>query len=231
MEQKIIERGTQRWFIRKDSDDHLGPADHERGLEPIMRALMPEGGVFLDIGAHVGHWSIRLASKAERVIAVEPNPQTLIVLGTNIGLNGLDNVEVHPYAASDHDAGIVGLLDPNGRIGGGSVVSDEVALAHVVAEEMLARTMRIDTLDLARVDLVKIDVEGAEADVLRGMMATIERCRPTMVIEMHHLIYPGQGIEEDVAEALADAAYTHREVYALGESVYWLARHVESVDT
>jgi hypothetical protein len=36
---------------------------------------------------------------------------------------------------------------------------------------------------------VKIDVEGAESSVLQGMTATIERCRPPMLIEVMPYAY------------------------------------------
>ena len=45
----------------------------------------------------------------------------------------------------------------------------------------------IDDLTLTP-DFVKIDVEGSEMGVLRGMMATIERCKPVFMIEFD----PGQ---------------------------------------
>jgi hypothetical protein len=41
------------------------------------------------------------------------------------------------------------------------------------------------TLDI-RPDFLKIDVEGSESDVLTGARETIRRCRPKMLIELHH---------------------------------------------
>ena len=44
-------------------------------------------------------------------------------------------------------------------------------------------TMALDDLDLERVSVVKIDVEGAEGIVIDGATRTIERHRPTFVME------------------------------------------------
>jgi FkbM family methyltransferase len=48
--------------------------------------------------------------------------------------------------------------------------------------ETMVPVIPIDDLALAP-EVVKIDVEGLEVEVLRGMVATIERCRPVFMIE------------------------------------------------
>ena len=44
-------------------------------------------------------------------------------------------------------------------------------------------TLALDDLDLDRVSVIKIDVEGAEGIVIDGALGTIERHRPTFVME------------------------------------------------
>jgi FkbM family methyltransferase len=41
----------------------------------------------------------------------------------------------------------------------------------------------LDNLDLDPVDFIKLDVQGSELDALRGAAATLERDRPTLMIE------------------------------------------------
>lgn len=226
-EQKIETADGLRWLMRKGTDDHLGPHPHESSLEPILTALLPTDGTFLDVGAHVGHWSLRLATRAGRVIAIECNPDTLWALGVNIGLNGFDHIEVVPLAASDTTGDRIELWDPNGLVAGGSLTSRPSEASG--EKRVTATTTRIDDLDLTP-NLVKIDVEGAEVRVLWGMQATIEAHRPVMVIEMHHRLYPDAGIAEDVTKLLDHWHYDHRRIYALGEAEYWLARPQESLE-
>jgi hypothetical protein len=45
----------------------------------------------------------------------------------------------------------------------------------------------LDALDLPKVDFIKVDVEGHELAVLRGAVATLERCMPTLLVEIDPL--------------------------------------------
>ena len=67
----------------------------ERIAGDLLRRFMPESGVFFDIGANVGWYSLHLAqSRPEaQVYAFEPLPTTYEWLKRNIALNGLANLE------------------------------------------------------------------------------------------------------------------------------------------
>ena len=55
------------------------------------------------------------------------------------------------------------------------------------AEELIeieAELKPLDDFALGGVDFIKIDVEGHEVEVLLGAAATIERCRPMVLIEL-----------------------------------------------
>ena len=59
----------------------------------IWNAISPalnEGSVFLDVGAHIGYFSMKASRKAGRtgrVLAFEPNPETLVLLRDNVRVN------------------------------------------------------------------------------------------------------------------------------------------------
>jgi FkbM family methyltransferase len=168
--------------------DQLGPDPHEQDLWPILEGLLPEGGVFLDVGAHVGHWSLRLASKASRVIAVEANPVTASTLRRNIAMNDLGGkISVNEIAAWDEGA-MLRLEDPYNQVAGGStrvlplrdgpLNGDGVVMAARL-DEVLA--------SVDRLDLVKLDVEGADIHAIDGMAGLLERYRPALFVELHDI--------------------------------------------
>lgn len=172
-----------------ETDDHLGFDPHEASLEPTLRELLGHG-VFLDVGAHIGRWSLRLSGQAKHVWSVECNPETLAALRHNIKVNGLKTkVTVLDVAAWDSRT-FLNMEDPNGKRRGGS----NRVLAWETAPE---RPMGIpaapldDFLAEARgITLVKLDVEGADLHALRGMRETLKRERPVLFIERHdHLGY------------------------------------------
>ena len=200
---------------RPGTDDHLASDPHEQGVWEQLQQLCPADGVFVDVGAHVGRYSVRMARTVQKVFAVEPNPPSLDGLRENVMLNGLLNVEVVPYAASDR-IGTVDLFDPKGVESSGS--------SYVVPGEMY----RTDTLDRLigrrqpRIDLMKIDVEGHEGAVLRGARGILDTQRPHLYIEMHDRMY-GDQIRHDVLNELDRALYVWEEVYVLNDCWYLLA--------
>ena len=63
-----------------------------------------QGDMVIDIGAGIGDFTISVASRANRVIAVEPDPGRLVLLRENLLANDVKNVIVLPLAAKNlHD--------------------------------------------------------------------------------------------------------------------------------
>src|SRR5438132_1369419 len=69
------------------------------------------GDVVVDAGAHIGLYTLRAATKAATVVAVEPDPSNRSLLERNIRLNGFSNIIVVPKALSS-------LRDANAVAGG-----------------------------------------------------------------------------------------------------------------
>src|SRR5712691_9183421 len=88
---------------------------YTRGNEPQdPRAMGPNremhqevdrmsGETAIDIGAHIGSYTLRMAKTFRQVIAFEPNPFNRYILGLNLQLNKNVNVQVEEAALSDHD--------------------------------------------------------------------------------------------------------------------------------
>lgn len=205
---RIMRHSGLRWLVDDASPcgDMLG-LGHEELLDPHVLGLLPEGGVFLDVGAHVGHYTLRAAGKASRVIAVEADPGTAERLGRNLALNSITNVTVHNVAAWDERTELH-LHSPNGHERDGSTRvlagGEGPATTAVPLDDLLAGEGRIDA--------VKLDVEGADLHALRGMAKTLARCRPALFIE-DHSIY-GYYERKDLDALLAELGYTWRDLPA-----------------
>jgi FkbM family methyltransferase len=200
---KVVEADGLLWVDRGNkTGDALGWSDHEKELLHIVDSLLPEGGVFLDVGAHVGHYTLRLASKASRVYAVEANPGTASTLRRNLALNDIGNVVVMEMAAWDEEARLR-LEDPGHQIDGGStrVLPDENG--EVQAHRLDAEYLVLNYAD--RVDLVKIDVEGADIHVINGLTGLLAKHKPTLFIECHDIY--GYYQRADLEAALEAAGY------------------------
>jgi FkbM family methyltransferase len=135
----------------------------------FITAELPVGGVFLDIGANVGLYSIVAADKAGpegTILAFEPNPPVYERLRTNVLLNAPGpGAPITPIqrAVTDRDTHVE-FLDPGGNLGEGRVIgpggTDIVGTIIKVPGAKL-----LDILieqNVSEVDIVKIDIEGHE---------------------------------------------------------------------
>jgi FkbM family methyltransferase len=128
------------------------------------------GDVFVDVGANVGGYTVRLGKKFRRVLAVEPNPKASETLRRNIELNGLSNVVVIDAAVSDKVGDATMYVPSSGKTTRSSIIEK--------FKEGRSFTVQTTTLDALldgyeRIDLLKVDAEGAEIDVLRGADRTL----------------------------------------------------------
>jgi FkbM family methyltransferase len=160
-----------------------------------FRVLPSEARLFLDIGANDGisARSFRLFNKTTPILSIEANPCHEGALERTKAT--LDLFDYKLMAAGERRGELV-LHTPVFR---GIALTAYAAIDRSEAEQRLRQDMPssrgrlkfietvvpvhpIDDLTLTP-DFVKIDVEGFEIEVLRGMMATIERCKPVFMIE------------------------------------------------
>ncbi|MEX2582353.1 MAG: FkbM family methyltransferase [Gemmatimonadota bacterium] len=144
----------------------------ERWVEP--------GSHVLDVGAHVGYYTLlsaRLAGPEGRVCAFEPDPRNCAHLRRHLAINRLANAEVVQGAVSNED-GVARF-----RFGSGS------GTGHLSDDG----TIEVETLSLdafcglrgLQPDFIKIDTEGAEVRVLEGARRTLLAHRPAIVLSTH----------------------------------------------
>jgi FkbM family methyltransferase len=180
---------------------------YEPELREIFRAVLPIGGIALDIGANVGWHTLlmaRLVGENGRVMAAEANPSVRNRLQDNLNFNRFGQVEVLPYAIADSE-GTVDFYGPevdDAESANGYVITDGAEAKNGIIR---VETRRIDSIVSAvkidRLDLVKIDVEGFEWPVLRGGEQTIAKLRPHIIFEYDAESSPrGRGDPRVIAE-------------------------------
>ncbi len=157
-----------------------GSSFHERELRPFINL---DHGVFIDVGANIGKFSIILGKKMGRlgkIIAVEPHPSNFAILKKNILLNKLKNVIPQNIALSDSNGKLKLYIDKEGT-GGHSLGVKRGESAITVEADTMDNMIR--KLKIKKVDLIKIDVEGAEALVLKGAKNILKTSHPKIAFE------------------------------------------------
>ena len=92
---------------------------HQRDVWSYLRARIQPGDVVLNVGAHVGLYTLGAAAWSApngRVIAFEPNPETRKILTGHVRRNRLsDRIEVLEMAAGARDGEAEFVVEPLGR--------------------------------------------------------------------------------------------------------------------
>ena len=176
----------------------------------------PRGGTCLNIGANIGYfacWLSRFVGPSGRVIAVEPNPEIVPLLRANLAACALPNVDVEACAAGTCDAQATLWLNDDNT--GDSRVFDPRHVdgqgghrRHGFGDDIRSVDVPMRSADSLVgdrwIDVVLVDAQGWDHRVLRGMRATIDRCRPAILFEF----YPAwiRDLGEDPAAVLAECA-------------------------
>lgn len=180
------------------------------------------GSVFVDVGAHIGYYSLKAApvvGPGGHVIAVEPNPPTIRELEDNIRASGASAIiSVQAVACSDTEATLDLFAAPRRNTGQSSLsksnasqTGQDVATYHVRARPL---DDIIHDTGVSRVDVVKIDVEGAEMLVLKGSVNTLARYHPMVIVELIDAQLRSMGSSEAEVRAFMQAhGYAVRGTY------------------
>ena len=181
-----------------------GWSGYEPETTPLFFRLATKARVTLDVGAHVGFYSL-LAAHANpegKVYAFEPMPVTYDRLRRNISLNGLTNVAAFNSAVGEADGGAEfyhGTTEIPCSCGlSPKIFSDPDFVVGSFTVPVVALDSFVGGEQLRHVDLVKIDTETTELQVLRGMVNTIRRDRPDIVCEVWG--GPGQAMGDFLSE-------------------------------
>ncbi|HEU5117023.1 MAG TPA: FkbM family methyltransferase [Isosphaeraceae bacterium] len=140
-------------------------------IASVVRALVPEGGVFLDVGANVGYFSLLghgLVGSRGRVVAVEPTPSTCETLRANIERNGFEKIELNPIALGDENTSLRLYMPPAAEHRDFNVTTQEAEGWTPVDVSCRRLDDVLKEWNVERVDLMKIDVEGFEPKVFAG---------------------------------------------------------------
>jgi FkbM family methyltransferase len=208
------------------------PADYDAPKFAFLRAHCQPGDVVLDLGAHIGLFTVFMANQVApsgRVYSFEPTAFTRRVLEETIGLNGCESVvEVRPEAVS-RGQGEATLHDTGDPL---SNANSLISLARGKREQRV-QTIGVDGFVEERaltVRCMKIDVEGAELDVLEGAARTINRCRPAIEVELHPAALRSAGHALSDVWALCDRYNLAVFCEARPVDEAWLLGRAEAVD-
>jgi FkbM family methyltransferase len=195
-------------FRRGSADERVIEQSFERDIffEAVPDYRPRETDVILDVGAHIGTFSMVAARRVPsgKVYAVEANRDSFNYLSVNLALNGIHNVEANHLALADRD-GIVRLHHDARGNWGHSITARLSSRGEDVAAQTLQTFMAARAIEA--VSLAKFNCEGAEFPIL--MTAPTEALRRLrLVIVLLHEDLAGGYQSEGLVRRLRDCGFS-----------------------
>jgi FkbM family methyltransferase len=168
-------------YLRKDYIFTRAPIETEnRYVIPQVLPLLSQNDIYLDVGAHVGEVIIKfkqlIGNKFRKTYAIEADSKSYEKLTENLRLEGFNAGSVITINE------VAGATNESCRYFEGiGYASQKSSFGSIIKA-----SMRIDELNFERVTLVKIHLEGWELDALKGLISTIMRCRPIIMVTIYH---------------------------------------------
>jgi FkbM family methyltransferase len=181
-----VPRYHYQYFCRIEKGDFT--PGHEEHI--LARFIPKEGDTVIDIGAHIGRYTIvssKMVGKTGKVVAIEADLDTFQLLKRNVALNNLTNVLPLNIAVFSTKTRIK-LYEQSASAKYNSLILSRAKQTEKYVE------INADTLDsilelngINQVNWIKIDVEGAEFEVLKGATKTLSRGNIALLIEIHNI--------------------------------------------
>jgi len=160
------------------SEAFITQANVDWGSEALLFSLLRGEGVFLDIGAHIGYYSLYMLPRVRACYCFEPGPRVLPLLENNV--DGIEKVLVIPWAVGATQGRArftlerhseVSHLSADGDDAGDQIVVDVVTIDSFIADRLL------------NVEAIKIDIEGHDLEAIEGALKVMAEQAPLVLTE------------------------------------------------
>lgn len=164
------------------------PKNYETDNMEFIRNNISEGMTVIDIGAHIGLYTIamgKIVKGSGKIYSFEPTPATFKVLQKNIHLNEMNNI-VRPLnkAVTDTEGTTTFYINDTGVCNSNSLAyNNKKGIGINVALTSIDKL--VETEKISFIDIIKIDAEGAEYSVLKGSEKTLRKFRPKIILGLH----------------------------------------------
>tara|TARA_B100000586_G_C20074843_1_gene412538 strand:- start:285 stop:1127 length:843 start_codon:yes stop_codon:yes gene_type:complete len=150
---------------------------YEPNQTEIVKKYVHEGDIVIDIGAHVGYYTLlmaQLVGKNGKVYSFEPDPVNFQLLKKSVEINGFENVVLIQKAVSnitdkvklflgDNDSAINRIYDA--KLGD---AKESIDVESIRIDEYFKENDEL-------INFIKIDSEGSEVKIINGMKQFLSR--------------------------------------------------------
>lgn len=180
-------------------------------LEVIPEYDIKPDHTVIDVGAHIGTFSVLMSSKLKKgaVYAIEASREACNYLVINKNLNECGNLSISHLALSDKNREVE-LYHSVGSWGHSITQRGPVFSRSEMVQGLTLSRFIIDN-DIVRCDLLRMNCEGAEFDVLGAVPSEILRRTNFILVSFHcDLVKEGSGALRKLESHLKSSGYKVR---------------------
>ena len=181
-------RNGTKCIIRNKSDSvvflenfFLDSYTQEKGFD------IKENDLIIDVGGHVGYFTIYAAKKAKngKIITFEPSKESFNVLKNNLKINNIQNVIIENVGVGAKSGTAILNVDMTHGIGNSifySSKNSEKEDIRITTIPEIVKKYKIESIDL-----LKLDCEGAEFEIILNMPSAILNITKKISMELHEI--------------------------------------------
>ena len=193
-----------QWIVRDDSknegtiQDMVGAdLNHEKKYLDELIKFASLDSIFIDIGAHVGYYTIRHAEYFKKVVSIEPSLYNFKALKINAILNDVhDKIKFGNIAIGNlkyekvklYERGSVSCIENVVNLYDKKIEKNTIKNEYEVDMWKIDNFMSYEMIKEIGTNfnfVIKIDTEGMEVDVLQGGYNFFKECDSVVLVEHH----------------------------------------------
>ena len=147
----------------------------------LTSMVVPPESVIVDIGCHIGTYSLPLAKQGHSLISIDGSPDSIACLGEAQRRNNLRNIiAINKVLSNDERSCFF-----NSKSSAYSAIDDNFSTNIPQTTSTLDILLKSQLSYINQCDLIKMDVEGQEQKVIEGAFYTIVQFKPMLLIEIN----------------------------------------------
>ena len=172
---------------------------------PLWYELAKHADVIVDVGAHIGHFSLVAghANPRARIFSFEALPRIADLLRKNVALNRLANIDIRGRALGRQIGRLPFYAMPEGLPSSSSLSKEFMAPSTSGAIEIVVDVSTLDAEELptGTPTLMKIDTETTEPDVIAGGGSFLREAHPVIFVEILENVGGAARLSDEFAAA------------------------------
>lgn len=151
----------------------------------LVKSFLKSNSIFVDIGAHVGYYSLIASSIAKngKVFSFEPEIENYNILEKNVRVNNFSNIQLYNHAVSDKNKVVNLYLSKTYNTGDNRLFDDDFDGMSGKHKSVKVKSVSLDNFlnNHLKADIIKMDIQGSEMLALKGMRKLLRRTEKLVV--------------------------------------------------